>query len=940
KNGETETKLTVKNGAVTIPANTFTYNGTAQKPEIVIKNNVLGTETTLTSSDYTDTLEEKTDAGNYSATFTAVDNGNYGDSLTVNWSIAKATATVTAEPVENIIYDGAPLDKTDFTFTDENNVLNSEDAVLTIEGNNGGDITNAGVRTAKFTITSKNYEDIVFTADADIQKRSVKVKPADGQSIIYGTEEAPVISVTTEKTTDEDGDGEWDTKTGVIPADVERVDFAPTVSIKDFDYTYFKNNANTYEYQISDVALANYTSVLEGTAIFTVEPKELTEEMFDIWEVDYTFDGTKKLAPKFEFSDGKYKDRYKTAKLTANDFVQGGTDHAILPGVYTLEFSGQGNYTGLVSFDWEIKSIQDYSVSLSVSSKIYDGKEIAPTSYTYATNDTKKTPVKIAGTRTTYTYYEYDGKSGITKAYVDSLTPLDGAPKDAGTYFVEVSTTAKGYTLDKVYAPFTISQKEIVITPNETEKTFGEADPVLANYSYDESAIIEGETPEITGEYSLDGYEGNAGSYAFGLGTITIDSDNYFLTISGDYVVKPQELYDENIIVVKECTIGDDGWSYPGDCIRVIGTVEGKEIELVRPVYDENTGEYINTDFEFVSATKTKKTGEFSVQIQGVNNYTGFAEAIIEVNQGKHQVTVKNGAFANGETSAYFADGAIAVATADKPADGYKFGYWKKNGSTISYNPTYTFFVTSDNVELEAVYLEDTDDIERYGNAVIESVSPDAESKKIQFVSLLNVPEGCKILKAGIVATSDETKSANLTDANADYVRYSENLTVRNYKYTWTKTNVNETWYVKGYLVYETANGETKTIYSDIAKATLDGYEMIQEEKILGTAVMESVTPDAEEKKLQFVAMLSVPADCTINKAGIVATSDATKAENLTADNADYVRTGTTTKHGYRYTWTKTNVNETWYVKPYLVYTDANGKEHTVYGELTTGELN
>ena len=43
KNGEKETKLPIRDGAVTVPANTFTYNGEQQKPEIVIKNMVLGT---------------------------------------------------------------------------------------------------------------------------------------------------------------------------------------------------------------------------------------------------------------------------------------------------------------------------------------------------------------------------------------------------------------------------------------------------------------------------------------------------------------------------------------------------------------------------------------------------------------------------------------------------------------------------------------------------------------------------------------------------------------------------------------------------------------------------------------------------------------------------------------------------------------------------------
>ncbi|MBE6876752.1 MAG: hypothetical protein E7496_08580 [Ruminococcus sp.] len=73
---------------------------------------------------------------------------------------------------------------------------------------------------------------------------------------------------------------------------------------------------------------------------------------------------------------------------------------------------------------------------------------------------------------------------------------------------------------------FTISQKEIAVTPNAISKTFGEADPDFADFSYDENAVVEGETLAFTGEYGLDNYKGNVGSYAYNLGTIAVDSDN------------------------------------------------------------------------------------------------------------------------------------------------------------------------------------------------------------------------------------------------------------------------------------------------------------------------------------------------------------------------------------------------------------------------------
>lgn len=557
---------------------------------------------------------------------TAVEGANYSGSLTVNWSIAKAVADIQITPKEKIVYDGEALDKSDFIFEGKNaDLLNEKTTAVKVTGD---DITNAGNTIANVKLTFENYKDINEDIPVTINKREVKVTPDADQSMIYGTEEAPVIKVETEKAVDNDEDGAWDTNTGVIPTDIE-IDFAPTIDIADFDYTYFMNNAGTYSYKVSDTVLENYTALLEGTSVFTIKPKELTKGMFTVDEVDYTFDSKQKDAPMYVFSDGNYSDKKRTSKLTGNDFEVGGTDHAVLPGSYTLEFSGQGNYTGFVSYDWEIKPIRDYAAAVKIDSKTYDGKEVVPTSFVYKTDDTDKAPVKLPGTKTTYTYYEYDGESVIDEAYVKTLKALDGAPKDAGTYLVETTVTAKGYSLEKVYATFTINQKEIAVIPNSTSKVFGEADPDLADFTYDESAVAEGDTLTFTGEYAIPDYSGNAGVYPFELGTIAVDNDNYKPIINGVYVVNAQELTDANIKVIKECTVTEDGWWYPGDCIKVIGTVDGKEIELVRPVYDEESKTYTNTDFEFISATKTKQNGEFSVQVKGVGNYIGYAEAMV-----------------------------------------------------------------------------------------------------------------------------------------------------------------------------------------------------------------------------------------------------------------------------------------------------------------------
>ena len=130
-----EIKLDVVDGAVTVPEDTFTYNGEEQQPEIQIRNNVFGTVTTLTEDEYSDAVEPRIKAGDYSYKLTAAegDDANYTDELTVNWKIKKAANTVDIKAKDDIIYDAEKLDDTDFNFTDVDDILNSEGAKVTIE---------------------------------------------------------------------------------------------------------------------------------------------------------------------------------------------------------------------------------------------------------------------------------------------------------------------------------------------------------------------------------------------------------------------------------------------------------------------------------------------------------------------------------------------------------------------------------------------------------------------------------------------------------------------------------------------------------------------------------------------------------------------------------------------------------------------------------------
>ena len=114
------------------------------------------------------------------------------------------------------------------------------------------------------------------------------------------------------------------------------------------------------------------------------------------------------------------------------------------------------------------------------------------------------------------------------------------------------------------------------------------------------------------------------------------------------------------------------------------------------------------------------------------------------------------------------------------------------------------------------------------------------------------------------------------------------------------------------------------------------------------TAQLVQVVRKPEEHIMSFVAMLTVPEGCTMEYGGILATNqqgraiDAATGEiRLTKDTADYVRGNKSNTPIYRYTWTKTRIaeDETWYVRPYIVYKDVFGELHEIMGDMVTAKL-
>ena len=202
-------------------------------------------------------------------------------------------------------------------------------------------------------------------------------------------------------------------------------------------------------------------------------------------------------------------------------------------------------------------------------------------------------------------------------------------------------------------------------------------------------------------------------------------------------------------------------------------------------------------------------------------------EVVYEKIDEHYTVTVTSGTLENGESGNTYQASTLIKAVANPPENGKKFSHWPRNGEKISTNELYSFFMPSENITLEAVYVDDTGEFHEQGTAIIESVTRITSTNKVAFVSVVNVPVECKLVKGGLVATSDSTVGENVTAENAQYVKLSTKAgaNTKNLKYTWTKSGVTEstTWYVRSYLVYKDANGTQHTVYSKAVKANING---------------------------------------------------------------------------------------------------------------------
>ena len=282
----------------------------------------------------------------------------------------------------------------------------------------------------------------------------------------------------------------------------------------DVSYTYTGRNGTDYaESAAAPTNVGDYTvtatfaesdthKACTATADFSITPKSIVADDFTLNATEFTYNSSEQK-PAVLAAEGR-----KMAEGT--DYTVKYPDASTIAGSYTVTVTGQGNYTGSVTYSYTIKQANG-SGSVTMADYTYGDKAPAPVP-TSATNDVDKVS------------YTYTGRDGTT--YAESATP----PTNAGSYTVtarfEESTNATACTAT---ANFAVHPKGLVandFTLSNTEFTYNgsEQKPTV-------SPVTEG--TDYTVKYP--DKSTNAGSYKV---TVT-GKGNYTGTVELSYKINP-----------------------------------------------------------------------------------------------------------------------------------------------------------------------------------------------------------------------------------------------------------------------------------------------------------------------------------------------------------------------------------------------------------------
>ena len=375
-----EKTVTTPTIEVTTPV---TYNGTAQKPTVVVKDGA----NVILASEYRVSYADNINAGTATVTITDVAGGNYNVSGSTKFTIDKGTYPGTVSKTVNLIKGRSDAQTGTLTAADffpegapegaVISVLSESENMTMLDGGLKLDSTN------QLTYTSRTY-----IVNADDQKCTVTISSDNYHDItatlIFHLTDKETVTISGLTYTGKTYDGKAMKPVGTLQVSGDKV------PVSELEVTYTGIGDTTYNgtdaptdagtYQVTyKVREDNDNYIGEKTYTFTISPKAVTADMIGAM-ADETYTGSP-ITPQPVVMDGN------TILISGTDFdskydnnTNAGENTA------TVTINGKGNYTGTASRTFTInpKDIKGAAITLQADSLGYTGlmQEVQITSVT------------------------------------------------------------------------------------------------------------------------------------------------------------------------------------------------------------------------------------------------------------------------------------------------------------------------------------------------------------------------------------------------------------------------------------------------------------------------------------------------------------------------------------------------------------------------------
>lgn len=166
---------------------------------------------------------------------------------------------------------------------------------------------------------------------------------------------------------------------------------------------------------------------------------------------------------------------------------------------------------------------------------------------------------------------------------------------------------------------------------------------------------------------------------------------------------------------------------------------------------------------------------------------------------------------------AYNAEIRVEVDSAAIP-EGMKFAYWRRDGKTISYDTSYSFYMW-DHTIVEAVCVDNASPVIITPHVIMDRTR--IEGGRIIFASERTVPAAFEIIETGILLKQGEGDAESLK-LGGDFVAQIVSLSVNpRGQFTVRKDAAVGSWYARAYVIYKDG-ADIKVVYSNIERGSAE----------------------------------------------------------------------------------------------------------------------